>query len=466
MKILKNFMRVATVVAVAVSLSACGGDDDEPELNGGDDAPIVNPDPTPAPTPDASIPAKDPAAAKSYLENTAIDFLNIVNPADHETLVRIVGYWSENYSEFDAPANWNLGVLDEDDDYYNVKRRNPMSRMFSGLAKVVRGDVAAMSRVMNEVLNVTRFSGVYEPGRDYEWVKTGDSKDVVFKFFCNGNIVEVRATGSDANWSMTSDGIRVDVPKTATLTLKNGSVTLVDAKVNSNVDFSAHTIDVYVNASFDNVNIKSSVKGDDSRIKTETHLFYGNTQVARSTATVNGRNMVDRNAYKKLFREVTETYPWGEVDRWYELDLDQADRMFIDGTTDSAVLDRVRAAGSISGIGRLIASSEEYFDNEEFESQDDAMKACQQQAELLKKLVKVNLYLDGSANSSASVDYRPYFDVDEYGYYWEWYNEPVLLFADGTTTSFQSYFGDNNFLGIEAPLRSILYAYEGYWLND
>ena len=29
----------------------------------------------------------------------------------------------------------------------------------------------------------------------------------------------------------------------------------------------------------------------------------------------------------------------------------------------------------------------------------------------------------------------------------------------------EGYFGGNNFMGLDTPLRNIIYAYEGYWLN-
>lgn len=114
-----------------------------------------------------------------------------------------------------------------------------------------------------------------------------------------------------------------------------------------------------------------------------------------------------------------------------------------------------------------MAESEKYFDCDEYSDKEAALRDCQKQAEVIKELVDVKLYLAGSANSSAEVDYKPYFDGEENEYYswWEWYNEPVLLFADGSTTSMEGYFGGNNFMGLDTPLRNIIYAYEGYWLN-
>lgn len=472
MKILKNFMRVAAVCAVAFTFTACGGDDEEP--GGGSE--IVDPDQKPTPEPNPDVDAMDPAAAKGYLEDTAIELLSIVQPSDHETLVRIVGYWNENYGEYEAPAVWNLDALEgDDDDYYKARRHNPLRHMMRALGKAAKGDIAAMSRAMNEVLNVARFSGIYEPGRDSYgdgiWVKTGNSKDVVFKFPCNGNTVEVKAFGEGGTWGEQEGGIRVEVPRKATLILNNGGTELVNAVVESNLDFNAHTINVDLNASLVNVNLKSSTKGDNNSIRTETYAFYAGRQVARSTATVNGRNMVDRNAIKNLFKEEKEHYEdgYGNVyeEVWYEFDVAQAEKMFIDGKTDSDVLGKIRVAGTITGFGRLMAESEKYFDCDEYSDKEAALRDCQQQAEVIKELVDVKLYLAGSANSSAEVDYKPYFDGEENEYYswWEWYNEPVLLFADGSTTSMEGYFGGNNFMGLDTPLRNIIYAYEGYWLN-
>jgi hypothetical protein len=76
MKILKNFMRVAAVCAVAFTFTACGGDDEEP--GGGSE--IVDPDQRPTPEPNPDVDAMDPAAAKGYLKIRPLNSLASCSP--------------------------------------------------------------------------------------------------------------------------------------------------------------------------------------------------------------------------------------------------------------------------------------------------------------------------------------------------------------------------------------------------
>lgn len=456
-------------MALAFAVSACGGDD---EPVNPDPDPDPDPDPIVTPEPNPETPVMTDAEAKDYLEETALQLINIVNPSDHETLVRVVGYWAEHYEGYDGPENW---MLYEDDEptwnggYQSSMKHNSMKGFFRAMSRAARGNVTELGRAANEVLNMARFSGIYEPNNNKEcWEKIADSNDLVIRFPYNGETVEVRGVASNGTWSESAEGYDAEVPCTVTATLKLGSTELVHAILNNNLNFNTHTVNVELNANMMNVKVSSNTNGTNTTVETETTVWYGSTQIARVVGTVAGSDMVNRDAIEKLFEKYTEDYGHGYVETWYEFNKDQAARMFNTAHTETLLLDRVRVVNDNRNLGDLLNTFEEYFDNYDYPSKDAAEAACRAQCTLLERSVTGSLYLAGSANASATLSYKPVLDDEDWGDgygYWEWYSEPVFCFSDGTTYSFENYFGGNRFSAIENPLKDMINAYERYWEN-
>lgn len=467
MKFLKYMQVTATMVAVALSLSACGGDEEDglEDVGDGDNTEVPG-----ISGGDSSIEAMDPTQAKDYLETTALEVLSIVDPVDQEPLIRVMAEFDNNYAQYDAPSNWGLSEFeDDDDDYYRAPRHNAIKGFMNSLGRAARGDMASVSRAMSEMLNMARFQGIYEPGKPYsdeygdivrEWTKVGDSDDIIFRFPANGKTVEVKGVAEGGTWSESVEGVTVEVPRKVTVTLTDGGTQLVNGVLETNLDFNAHTLSSRLNADLMNITVKATVDGNNSRVNSEVISWYGGRQLSATNAVVNGSNMLDLNSIKNLFKEETET--WGDyTETYYELDVNAVGRMFKNGTIDANVIDKIRVAGTVSGVDELVVSMDQCFDEDEFESKDDAEAACRKQCELLERLMPVKLYLNGSANPSANVAYQPHFDGSEW--WWEWYSEPLLKFDDGTTTSFVSYFGGSRFINLDTPIRNIVNTFLGYW---
>lgn len=474
MKFLNYFKAAALMTAVTLSLTACGGDEDELDgPDGGEDVVTPTPDPDDDPTLN-DLPAMSASEAKNYIEGVATEMLNLINPADQETLLRLIDSWSEKYDDYEAPANWNLDNFDESD---KAPRCNPIKGFMKALRKAAGGDAAALSRATSELLDMARFSGVYEPGSGVDkygdrvgmWVKKEDSKDIIFRFPYNGETVEVKGVGEGSTWSHTGYGATVVIPRIFTVTMKKGNGVLVSAKLDSNVDFSAHTINAVVEGSVANLNVKATVTGNNTVINADTYTWIGGTQISHTTAVVNGANMVDANTINTLFRQESDTYSDGYneyVDTWYEFDKNVAGRMFRTGTLESVILGKVRIGCNVSSIGSIINESGKYFEQYQYGSQEEAKKACQEQCDIFNRVMPAEIYLQGSKNASGSVRYQPYLDVEDYGdgySYWEWYSEPVLMFDDNAPVSFSEYFGRVSMPSVYNAAKSLIQIYRGYF---
>ncbi len=460
-----NYMRVtAAVVAAMLTFTSCGGDDeDEPGGGGSGTGGTENVDPA-----NPEVPAMTPNEAKTYLENTALEITNIVDPKQQEALWQLTGYWGEEYGEFEAPVVWNLDEFEDWDEYYNAPRRNPLKVFMNAVGKAANGNAAALSRAMSAMLNMARFSGVYEPGvvtvesgdRVPTWVKTADSKDVIFRFPYKGATAEVKGVAEGSTWTETYDGITVEVPRKVTATMSNGSQVLMTAVVESNLNFDAHTLSATLNAEMMNITLKSVTNANNTTATTETIVWYQGKQLAKANGEVKGVNMVDRKAIKNLFIEDRyEEYGYTYVD--YELDPKALGNMFKSATVTANVIDKIVVKSDVSNVAELVVSLDQCFDQEEFDSKAAAEAACRRQCELLDRSMPARIYLDGSSHSSASIKYQPYLE-DDYGW-WEWYSEPVLAFEDGTTTSFAAYFNGMDLTSLDTPVSNIVNTFIGYW---
>ena len=474
MKFLKYLQATAAMAAVTLSLCACGGDEDEPEddITDGNEQVVPTPDPEPTPEPNPDVEAMDPDAAKAYIEQTALEIVNTVNPADQDKLLLVVNHWVENYSSIDPPVEWNLDAFfgyDDEDDYYRARRHNPIKGFMTALGRAAKGDVSAVSRAMSELMNMARFSGIYEPGGVYVdedgdtyhvWKKTADSNDVVFRFPYNGSTVEARGVAEGSTWSGSLNGITVEIPRKLTATLKNNGNELVNVVLESNLDFNAHTLQADLTGALMNINVKTVTSGTNSKITSDSYVWYSGKQLTHTVGVINGVNMIDKNALKNLFREETET--WGDyTETFYTIDGKAVGNMFKSGEIESDVVGKIRVAGTINNTGELIESFGEYFDRDAYSDRDAAEQACRVQCELLNRSMPADMYLAGSSYSSATIKYQPYLEDDIV--FWEWYSEPVMAFADGTTSSLAGYFGGKNFISLDTPIRNIVNTFVGYW---
>lgn len=457
MKFLKYMRVAAAIVAGTLTLTSCGGDEDEPGDDGSGNGGSENVVPA-----NPAVPAMTPTEAKNYLENTALELANTVDPKQQEPLWLLTGYWGEQFGEYEAPQNWEIDDFEDDEAYYKAPRHNALKGFMKALGQAAKGDAGAMSKAMSEMLNMARFSGVYEPDDRMEiWRKTAESKDVIFRFPYNGAKAELRGVAEESTWSETYEGVTCEVPRKVTATLSDGSAVLMNATLESNLNFDAHTVSANLDATLMNITIKSVTSGNNSTVTTNTTVWYGGKQFATASGEVKGVNMLDRNAIKNLFIEDRYEYYPGHYDVDYELDPRALGNMFKSGTVTANVIDKIVVKGNVSNVAELTVSLMQYFDEDEFDSKSAAEQACRRQCELLNRSMPVSLYLGGSANSSATVKYQPYLD-EEY-YWWEWYAEPVIAFEDGTTTSFEAYFERFDLTPLDTPINNIVNTIIGYW---
>lgn len=385
--------------------------------------------------------------SKEYLESVAKEFLENFKADDQREAIELANHFIDKYGELEMPEEWYDDEDEDDSPYYSPRR------VMENLKKGLRNP-ASLTRVVANVYDFARFAGIYEPDMgNGVWKKTGESKDIIFKFRdSKAQNCEVKAVSNgNSVWTEEVDNeTSIKFPGNVTVTVTAGGKNLAKGTVNANPDRKGHTFTANFDVTAANIHTVGSASGNDTKVTQETTVSINGKQLAKATASVNGRYLCDE-------------YTWRDED----IDIEQ---LANNGHAEVNVLGKLQVKGDISNFRGLGDALDSYYDSYEAEYGDDysskseAKNLCRKDCELLNERIKVNLYYN-TDRDQASLIFRPYVYEDDYGYsdYWEIYPESMLLFQDGTTYSFDDYFGNGRFLSVENLWDSLFDSYDAIW---
>lgn len=422
MKQFKFFCTALIAAACAIGFTACGGD----ENNGGDDPVIPDLPDTPS-GPQASD-------AKDYIDEVGQAYLNMFNPNDQKVLIDFVQNFKERYGNLEAPAEWDLD--DEDDYYFNI------SRVFKFLGEGVKhNDPVAMTRAMSNTYDFARYAGVYEPGGDDRWVKTGSSKDIVFKFLINGQHCEFKAERDGGEWSTTDFDSEVDVkiPQTVKVNVIQGGTSLANGTIYTNPDKKGHKIDAEITMTAANLSANGRINGTDSKLSGHSTLSVNGSVVTTVDLNINGSDLCN---YNKI-----------------QSNPDNFISFLRDGNFSANVLNRIEVRGTVKNFTDIFRATYDDFSNEEYDSTTAAIMACDKACETLNNNINANLYL-GSDDVWGKLAFIT--DGEDYNYYFYYQPTPAIRFSDGTTYGFGEYFGEG-FSTLESMYHNLVASYVNLW---
>lgn len=437
MKFINYLSIAACATMLAFGAASCSSDDpgNEPDggVEGGGDGSITK--------------EYTPEESKTYLEETARKALNKFNPDDQKPLVDLLNNFDERYGDLDMPDNFPFD--DDDDEPYWA-----LNKWSANLAKSLKsGDVLSLSRSATEFYALKDFSGEYEPGYD-KWIKKADSNDVVFRFTDNGQPCELRVTGTGTEWSesFNADGTKYQfsIPPTMTVTLTKGSDKLVDTTIKSAYNASARTVSLDINSTMMNLNVSSQLNGTNDKVTEHMTIDIAGERFLTANATINGRNLCDRQMLEDLFDDLT-----GE----------RADRFFTDGYAEVNLMGDVQVKANLTSISKLVDALD--YDEDSADNAT-AKSGAENAAKTLCNILPANMYYTNSSTVQGTLSWEAYVN-ESYFNSWtntnhEWWSaRPVIKFADGTSYAFDGYFGNGKFASIEKLFNSILDKYEAIW---
>ncbi len=449
---LANFKWFALSVIV---LAGCGDSKSDNELD--------NPD---GPQGSGTTEVMTPEKSKTFLQNTATDFLNKFNPEDQKAAIELAAYYAEEYGDLDAPEEFIIKA--------DGKNRMPATYL-KALAAAAKGDMDGLTRAATAysyTIKFGQFTGVYEPNtKKGEWVKTGESKDVVFKFTNkggqpveltvsqDGGTYDVDFTINDWDWDYdeatgswedfeVEHNYYLSVPKKVNVSLKENGKELANSSVVSSIDVKGHTLSAEVVANLMNLKAEANVAGNDSKVEANTSFYVSGEIVATAYATVTGNHLCDKTKYQS-FEDMDDD----EVE-------EELSKMLKNGDCGVDVLGKVQVYGQVTYYKELPSDLDGWFDSYDYESKETAHNECQRACNRLNDKIKTQLRYDKTATDQATLQFIP--GLDEWGSYsWEYYVTCNLLFPDKTTYSIDSYF--ENFTNVTNKWDTLLDAYEKIW---
>lgn len=415
---------------VAFSITSCKDkDDDLPELPGGS----------------GTMEQLSASESKEFLEKTANEALNMLNPDDQRDLIELCSYASEKYGDYALPENFDI----EESYKYNIRN------FFRGMADGTRsGDASTMTRAAAEYvysIDFNNFKGIYEPNDRYEeWEKVGNSNDVIFRFKnYKGQSCELKATGSSnyssGSFDWTSEGywhdwdekytVNFKLPTEVNVSLTENNAQLATVKVNSNINVSGHTfeLDVLVNAA--NIEATAKSNGNDSKVTETTTTTINGKSFVTTYATATGSHLCDISFYDRYLDKGKD----------YEAAFAQ---LFKDGEATVSVLNKVSVDGKITYTYDMWEALGLWVDD---------LRTAEKYVNLLNSNLTGIVRYNGTSTEQARIKWD--YTVSRWGNY---NIEPMLLFPDNTTYYFIDYF-ETGFTSIENLWNSLTRKYESVW---
>lgn len=411
----KNFL-VPMLAATMMFFAACGDDNNNSVPEGGSSGEN--------PGGNTEVPAMSSSQAKQSLQSTADELLAKINVNEFDEFKQM--FDGVDVDEADVVSDWFEAA------------KSACSINVSG------ADEAHLWKAANFVGAFELQNGVWKQTRT-------DGKDLVFTFNdAEGKkcVLTVKASdeatrihhdvfdGEDWDWDYANHHEIITryvnqfmLPKTVTVTLTRDGSTRVSATVNTTVK-----TDGEIDLGKDELDVTADVQIGAFTVKVSKASYKaGKTAEAKAVIAKNGETLITVSANGNgSYSSKDEEFSFGQMV----------------ATVD--ILGKAKVVAAISDVDMLSNMLDEADDNYNNES------AFKQNIENANKLINMNLYLDGSANSSAKL----YLASVSEEYPWSsskyWNYETWMEFSDGSKYSFDSYFNENAFKSVVDKVESII----------
>lgn len=380
-------------------------------------------------------------AAKKRLETTANDFMGKMSASDFQYLVDLANYVRDHYADEDTYGTSPLTDYFED--------------CFNALATTKtgshEGDWDTKYTDYKRIWRLSNFTGHFTAG-EKEWKHT-EANDLQFQFTdhqgkqCTvtvkgeGNTKQLLLWEDEENWDYeyisgndyyTADWYKnyVLVPEKVTVELKQESTTKALATVTTDLS----------SIKTDEANLASDAASVTATVKAENYEWYV-TRAAYSApdgkASVAGGMKKDGQTLFTM--SLTAQDVKATNDSWNKT-----------GKTDVSVdiLGAMQVKGSCSDLKAL----SDYLDEAAGTENESTMKSYISKA---NALLDLGLYFGGGSYKQATVELRCFKDEYDWGY------EPVIVFSDGSSYSFENYFNETDFKTVIDTFNRLIDDFEG-----
>ena len=442
---MKKFFYSFLMGALALSIASCK-DDKAKDPDGPDD-------------PNGEMTQLSPTKSKEFLVETANDFLSKFNAGDQQQLIKLCAFFEDRYGYLDMPKEF---VVDEE-----ITETNPLRLVKAFAATAAHGNATkagAASIIYTYTLDFEKFKGVYTPAGS-RWVKAQESNDIIFRFDdATGTECELKATISSKNsdgsisWTdeyydyyydeeITEEYVyKFRIPQEINITLSQGSSVLANSKVTSSIDTRNHKINVVANVTAANITAAVKLDGTDTQVTQTSTLTVSGEELVATNATLNGNNLCNFDFYKDNMDEDAQ---------------DLLPQLLSSGNATVSVMKKVRIDATGKYTNALYEALNNEYDSWEYSSQSAAERAVTNAIATLNNQITAEVRYNNTNTVQARLIWD--YDLDEWGNYFEYYIQPLILFsADDTRYTFDEYFS-KGFSTVEDTWADLQESYEKVW---
>lgn len=375
-----------------------------------------------------------PEKTKEYIEEVGTDFVDALRGASQTELVLLCNHFEQTYGNLEAPEDW----FD-----YDISVPGMMRSLGHALKNK---DYSGVTRAFEAQYRFDDYTGVYEPG-DWCWKRTGDSKDIVFKFKnAQGGECVLTIHAASGEWSVDANGKTIFIPREVTVTLVDAGTTRLSGRINSNVDFDGHKFLVSKDVDLINLGVSERLSGTDSQIESMVSARANGKEILGARAEVGGHDLCNPEVIRRYIIR----------DHW-PVDL------LSNGDVEFNILNRLQVKGQVKNISALInldtSFSIEYWNKDYTQAQ--AKEDCEESCRILNNNIHAGIYFN---NNKEQAELRFVPNLYEDPYYWEWYVDGDLYFQwDGTSYSVSSYFDSPQFTNVIRQFESLIRSYKNLW---
>lgn len=424
-------------------LTGCPGPINNP------DVPDPKPDPDPDPDP---IPLLSPDEQKDFLVEVGKELINTFNPADQKKAVDLADNLYHKYLNYDWDAiEEEFG--EEYDDIYSSEFES-----FFGMPKriinVINGKQNATLEDLEILLTLSKFGRVIEFDDQTKSIKITKTSDpsVTAKFSdSNGTPCELKVWGEgkeiEGSYTYEDDGkrtIRVKVPTTIKMHLKQGSSSLVSFTFNWDTN-----VKDYVNTSLDmkviNLGFKEESKVSTTQASAVFSFTYNDKNIITAAANLPKYKLTGWEEGSDITQEEGEDWI-NEYTEDYEALLGYVGK----GEAKLDILGKIQIQGGVTDGAALVDAYYHWSDKDYNNELDECNDLCK----LLNKYIYLSVYYNNTTTEQAKLLMDVY--EDKYGYD----VEPIMQFPyDDSQIAVMTYFESSKFLGLIDLVEDLANSY-------
>jgi hypothetical protein len=370
----------------------------------------------------------DVANDKSFIEETATEFLNQVQSVDKDdALLALANDFVAHYGKYCLPKSMRGSTY----------TKHPAARLMLQLqSSLNNGDFYGLSSAyMTFLYAYPFFAGECAPQDGHiAWEVVKESANSTLRFTdSNGELCEICAEPSALKTGYS-------IPASIHITIKQGSEILAEADVTS--DFAEGTkATVDVDVKIGSLNVVSKISALDNLTSHDVDVFVGSTKLVSSSVQSEGSNLANRSL-------MTSILSLESKERLYSL--------FTDATSSVDLLGNMQFKSKIDGSMPALVSALDFDRDEDGTAQNYATDA----ASVVNSIVVTDLYYKGTSRLRGSVTWLPVVGTRT-NY---WHVQPIMTFMrDHSTCEYLKIFNNNSLVDIETLWDDMLASYEALW---